>query len=131
MEKLHSIPRRRKLATHGSHENTRRKERSWSQRLRERSHKWDMVGDGWSFLLPYPPFIMFTIWVGYFEPLSHDLRSTAALENSNNFKWILAQAISLAPAKSRLRSFFFNSAPILFLLLVETNFPQNPLFFAT
>jgi len=53
---------------------------------------------------------------------------TVALENSNNFKWILAQAISLAPAKSHLRSFFFNSAPILFLLLVGTNFLQNPLF---
>jgi len=42
---------------------------------------------------------------------------TAALEISNNFKWILAQAISLAPVKSHLRPFSFNSTPILFLLL--------------
>jgi len=27
VEKLHSIPRRRKLATHGSHENTKEKEK--------------------------------------------------------------------------------------------------------
>ena len=27
MEKLHSIPRRRKLATHGSHENTKEEEK--------------------------------------------------------------------------------------------------------
>jgi len=39
VENLHSIPRVRKLATHGSHENTKEKEKtgSWPQRLPPKS----------------------------------------------------------------------------------------------